>query len=172
MASPASVAVRDMSAAGQVPHYDLFIGGKWVRSSRNAPTEDFNPATGALYALVEQAGEEEARNAIAAAEEAGKTWGKSLVGERVAMLTRVAEVLEKRRGELVDVLIDEAGSLPGKGHFEVNYCIDLCQSAAGDARHIFGDTLPATQPGQFGFTLRSPASWSASRRSTSRCCCR
>jgi len=156
MASPASVAVRDMSTATQVPHYDLFIGGKWVRSSRNAPTEDFNPATGALYALVEQAGEEEARNAIAAAEEAGKDWGRSLVAERVAMLTRVADVLEKRRGELVDVLIDEAGSLPGKGHFEVNYCIDLCLSAAGDARHIFGDTLPTTQPGQFGFTLRSP----------------
>ncbi len=69
---------------------------------------------------------------------------------------RVAGVLKKRRGELVDVLVDEAGSLPGKAHFEVDYCIDLCHSAAGDARHIFGDTLPATMPGQFGFTLRRP----------------
>jgi aldehyde dehydrogenase (NAD+) len=155
MASPASITTRAASTV-DVPHYDLFIGGQWVRSSRNAPVDDYNPADGTLYARVEQAGEEEARKAITAAEAAGGTWGAAPVAERVAMLMRVAGVLEKRRGEIVDVLIDEAGSLPGKAHFEVSYCVDLCHSAAGDARHVFGDTLPRTMPGQFGFTLRRP----------------
>lgn len=156
MASPNSIVKRGAETSGEIPHYELFIGGKWVRSSRNAPVEDFNPATGALYARIEQAGEAEARKAIDAAQEAGERWGNSLVSERVALLGRVAALLEARRGELVDVLVDEAGSLPGKAHFEVNYCIDLCHSAAGDARHIFGETLPETMPGQFGFTLRRP----------------
>ncbi|HEY0270631.1 MAG TPA: aldehyde dehydrogenase family protein, partial [Sphingomonas sp.] len=152
MASPNSVQIRTSTSA-EVPHYELFIGGKWTRSSRNARVEDFNPTTGALYATVEQAGEAEALRAI---EAAGKIWGRSLVSERVALLSRVAEVLESRRGEIVDVLVDEAGSIPGKAHFEVNYCIDLCHSAAGDARHLFGETLPPTMPGQIGFTFRQP----------------
>jgi hypothetical protein len=62
MASPASIATRAASTA-EVPHYDLFIGGQWVRSSRNAPVDDYNPGDGTLYARVEQAGEEEARKA-------------------------------------------------------------------------------------------------------------
>lgn len=139
-----------------VPHYKLFINGEWVSSSRNAVVEDYNPATGTLYATLEQAGEEEARKAIDAAHSAGERWGSTLVSERVRPLLRVAELLEERRGEIADVLIDEAGSLPGKAHFEIDYCIDLCRSAAGDARHIFGDTLPPTQPGQFGFSVRRP----------------
>ena len=155
MASPRSIQIR-VGETEPVPHYELFIGGIWTRSTRNAPVENYNPTTGALYATVEQAGETEALRAIDAAEEASKTWGKSLVAERVTMLTRVAEVLEKRRMELVDVLVDEAGSIPGKAHFEINYCIDLCHSAAGDARHLFGDTLPPTMPGQIGFTFRQP----------------
>ena len=62
MACPASITKRAVSTA-DVPHYDLFIGGAWVRSSRNAPVDDYNPADGTLYARVEQAGEEEARKA-------------------------------------------------------------------------------------------------------------
>ena len=40
--------------------------------------------------------------------------------------------------------------------FEVFYCIDLLRSAAGDARHIFGETLPHSMSGQIGMTVRQP----------------
>jgi aldehyde dehydrogenase (NAD+) len=138
------------------PEYRLFIDGKWVRSSRNAQTDDRNPATGAIYARVEQAGEAEALAAIAAADSAHAGWAATSVSERTRLLLRVADGLERRRGELVDVLIDEAGSIPAKAHFEIDYCIDLCHSAAADARYLMGETLPATIPGQFGFTIRRP----------------
>jgi aldehyde dehydrogenase (NAD+) len=36
------------------------------------------------------------------------------------------------------------------------YCIDLLRSAAGDVRHIFGETLPHSAPGQIGMTVRQP----------------
>lgn len=141
--------------ARDVKHYELFINGSWVTSSSNPPAEDYNPATGNVFALVEQAGQAEALAAIAAADAASGFWGATLVSERVDLLLRVAAVLERRRAEIIDVLIDEAGSLPLKANYEVNYCIDLCHSAAGDARHIFGETFPATMPGQMGFSWRA-----------------
>lgn len=139
-----------------VPHLALFIDGEWRNSQSEPPALDHNPATGAVYAVVEQAGEQEALDAIAAADEAAAAWGATSVIERADLLQRVAGIIEARRGEIVDVLIDEAGSLPIKAHFEVNYAINLCNSAAADARYLLGETLPATQPGQFGFTIRKP----------------
>lgn len=156
MESATSVHPGETMPSAAAPHYELFIDGAWRRSTRNAPIADLNPATGEIFATVEQAGEAEALAALDAAEAAGRAWGATSVIERAELLQRVGEMLERRRGEIVDVLIDEAGSLPIKAHFEVNYCVNLCNSAAADARYLFGETLPATAQGQLGFTLRKP----------------
>lgn len=139
-----------------VPHHLLFIAGEWRKSTSEPVARDINPATGEVYALVEQAGQAEALLAIEAAQAASAGWGDTSVIERAELLQRVAAVIEARRAEIVDVLIDEAGSLPIKAHFEVNYAINLCNSAAADARYLLGETLPLTQAGQLGFTIRRP----------------
>jgi len=139
-----------------VPTYRLFIDGEWVRSSRNTVVVDINPSTGAIYARVQQAGAEEVERAIAAAYRARESWGGSLVSEREAVLFRAADILTQRMDEIRDVLIDESGSTFGKSMFEVGYVIDLLRSAAGDARHVFGETMPMSQPGQLSLTVRRP----------------
>ena len=50
-----------------VPTYNLFVGGTWTRALRNAVTDDINPATGTLYARVQQASAAETTAAIDAA---------------------------------------------------------------------------------------------------------
>ncbi len=139
-----------------VPRFDLFIDGSWRPSSSGKTAEDFNPADGSVYALVAQASETDAHDALAAADRAARFWGNTTVIERVELLRKVEQILEERRMELVDVIVDEAGSLPGKAHFEVDYCIKLCRSVAADALYVTGETLPATSPGQTGYTIRRP----------------
>ena len=46
-----------------VPNYNLYIGGQWTRSLRNETTESSNPATGELFARVQQAGAAETEKA-------------------------------------------------------------------------------------------------------------
>lgn len=139
-----------------VPTYMLFIDGQWVRSSVNAVVDDFNPSTGKLYARLQQAGAEEVERAIAAAYRAKDSWGASLVAEREGVLFRAADILAAQVDEIRDVLIDESGSTFGKSMFEVGYVIDLLRSAAGDVRHVFGETMPVSQPGQLSMTVRRP----------------
>ncbi|HEY0910328.1 MAG TPA: phenylacetaldehyde dehydrogenase, partial [Bradyrhizobium sp.] len=55
-----------------IPNYNLYIGGKWTRSLRNDSTESMNPATGELFARVQQAGKAETEQAITAAHGAYK----------------------------------------------------------------------------------------------------
>ena len=138
------------------PEYDLFIDGAWVPARSGAVGEDVNPADGSVYARVAQAGREDAHAALAAADRAWRDWADRTTPERVEVLHRAATILSERRMEFVDVIVDEGGSLPGKAHFEIDYCIALCRSVAADALYISGETLPSTSTGQMGFTIRRP----------------
>ena len=149
-----------MSAAFElidgVPNYNLYVGGKWVRSSRNEAAESRNPATGELFAKVQQAGAAETELAISAAHGAYKAWAATPVSARESIFFRAADVLAAKTKEIVDVLIQESGSIAGKAGFEVGFCFDLLRTAAAEMRRSPGETMPLTAPGQFGFTVRQP----------------
>ncbi|MFC7054347.1 aldehyde dehydrogenase family protein [Hansschlegelia quercus] len=136
--------------------YKLFIGGEWVRSSRNIIAESFNPADGALFARTQQAGRDEVVRAIDAAHKAFGAWGSSLAAEREKILLKTAEVIERRTPEIRDMLIDECGSVFNKALWEIGYVTDCLVSAAGDVRHVMGETMPVTQPGQISMSVRRP----------------
>ncbi|MDE2240534.1 MAG: aldehyde dehydrogenase family protein, partial [Rhodospirillales bacterium] len=139
-----------------VPTYKLFIDGEWVRSQRNSVADDFNPATGELFARVQQAGAEEVERAISAAHKAAQSWGASLVAEREGLLLKLHDVIQARKGEIRDALIEECGSVYSKANWEIDYVTDLLRSAAGDVRHVVGETMPVSQPGQISLSVRRP----------------
>lgn len=155
MALSAVKTARSDSPSDSVREYSLYINGAWTPGSGNV-VDDFNPATGALFARVAQANRADALAAVEAAHLAREAWGAMIVSERAAILLRAADILAAKVDEVREVLIDESGSTFGKAMFEVLYCIDLLRSAAGDARHIFGDTLPHSSPGQIGMAVRRP----------------
>ncbi len=143
-------------ANDNVKEYSLYIDGKWCSAADRAVADDFNPATGALFARVAQAARADALRAVEAAYRSRDAWARMLVADRAAILLRAADILATKVEEIREVLIEESGSTFGKSMFEVSYCIDLLRSAAGDARHIFGDTLPHSMPGQLGMVVRQP----------------
>src|ERR1700755_3606236 len=148
--------VRAVQGDTPAREYSLYIDGKWTPAADGAMADDFNPATGALFARVAQGQRADALRAVEVAHRARETWGRTTVSERAAILLRAADVLASKVDEIREVLIEESGSTFGKSMFEVMYCIDLLRSAAGDARHIFGETLPHSAPGQVGMTIRQP----------------
>jgi vanillin dehydrogenase len=139
-----------------VATYNLFVGGEWVPSSRNEAAASYNPATGELYARVHQAGARETALAIEAAHAAYRTWAEKIVSEREAVFLRAADALAAKSKEIIDVLIEESGSVAGKAGFEVGYCFDLLRTAVSELRRSPGETMATTMPGQFGFTIRQP----------------
>lgn len=139
-----------------IPHYKLFIDGKWVTSSRNQLADDFNPATGEVFARTQQAGAEEVRTAIESSHRAAQSWGKTLVSEREVLLLRTADIIQRRTPEIRDLLIEECGSVFSKALWEIEYVVDALRAAAGDARHVMGETMPMTMPGQLSISVRKP----------------
>mgnify|MGYP003624424610 CR=1 FL=1 len=137
-------------------HYKLFIDGQWRASSRNALLDCINPANGEVFARCYQAGDTEIDDAITSADRAAKEWGDTLVADREVMLLRVGEVIGDRTREIQELLIEECGSVYGKALWEIGYVRDAIRAAAGDVRHVMGETMPMSMPGQMSLSVRRP----------------
>lgn len=90
----------------------LFIGGAWVDSDGDSVLDVINPATEQVIAQVQQATVTDVRRAIATARRAFDEgpWPTTPPRERARVLLRMAEALEKRRDELIELNIAESGS--------------------------------------------------------------
>src|SRR5579863_2529168 len=133
-----------------------YIGGKAIQVPPSALSDVINPANQRPFARIFMAQAEHMRAAIDAAEAAKNAWGATLAAERERILMRAADELEKASEEIIELLIDEAGSTFGKAHFEVPFAANLVRSIAGEARRIRGDVFPSDVPGMISMAIRRP----------------
>lgn len=77
----------------------LFIDGEWVSPESGATQDVVNPSDGSVVEQVDVADDADVQRAIAAARRAfdADDWSRSPVGERVALLNRTADLLERDR---------------------------------------------------------------------------
>jgi aldehyde dehydrogenase (NAD+) len=92
--------------------YPLYIDGKWVDASSDAELVVVNPATEDVIAKVPEASIEDVGRAVAAARRAFEDgpWPRMSPRERSEALQRFTQSLADRRGEIVDMIIAEAGA--------------------------------------------------------------
>ena len=133
-----------------------YIDGRAWESAGQALHPVVNPYTGETIAQVRLATAADIDAAIGVAHESQKSWGKTLAKEREAILCKAADVVARRREDIVKVLIEEGGNVFGKAHFECDYMISAFRIAAGQARDVRGETLPADEPGRISMTIRQP----------------
>ena len=132
-----------------------FINGRLTAEPSDARPV-LSPADGRLVGEVAFGTPATMTKAIDAAAAAAKHWGKTLAAQRELLLIRAADRIEARAQELVDLLIDEAGSTFGKAQFEVAFTAAMLRSAAGEARRIFGAVIPSDEAGVLSMTIRRP----------------
>lgn len=133
----------------------MFINNEWVDAKSGDTFEDFDPFSGELYAKVSKAGAEDVEAVMKAAYDARKGWASTPPAERAKLLRTVAELIDQKRMEFVEILQKESGSTFGKSMFEIEATIDLLYTAAGDAKLVMGETYH-TNPGRFNMSVRRP----------------
>ncbi|KAA0021509.1 aldehyde dehydrogenase family protein [Antrihabitans cavernicola] len=90
---------------------DLYIGGTWVHASDGGTRELINPADGSVVAVVDEATPDDAAAAVAAARAAfdDGAWPATPVGERSALLSRIADLLERDKEKLSRIETADTG---------------------------------------------------------------
>jgi aldehyde dehydrogenase (NAD+) len=92
--------------------YQLFIDGRWQASTSDEALEVVNPATEEVIGAVPQATPADVDRAVAAARRAFDEgpWPRMTPRERSAVMLQMAEVFDRRRAEIIDLNVREAGS--------------------------------------------------------------
>jgi len=132
--------------------YKLFIEGAFPRSESNR-SYVVRRADGAVLANAVRASRKDVRDAVVAARAASARWASATAYNRAQVMYRVAEMMETRRGELVDEVMRAEGP---EGAVQVDEAIDLFVWYAGWAdklAQVIGAANPVAGP---YFNLSTP----------------
>ena len=121
------------------------IAGEWRDGDAfvNVNPSDLNDVIGE-YA---RASIQDTRDAIAAAQEAGRRWGLTSPQVRADALTRIAAAIEARVEDLGDLLAREEGKTLAEAKGEVARSAQLFRFYAGEALRGHGDRYESARPG-------------------------
>tara|TARA_R110000751_G_scaffold288076_1_gene393119 strand:- start:16393 stop:17832 length:1440 start_codon:yes stop_codon:yes gene_type:complete len=133
-----------------------FIAGEWTDAENAKTFEVLNPLDDSLYAHAAKGSAGDMRKAVSAARTAFSNYCETLPKDRERWLLRVAEIMEARKSDLLDCLIDEIGSPIQKAMFEFEKGLTMIRAAAGLCRNVRGETIPSDAPGKFSMSIRAP----------------
>jgi aldehyde dehydrogenase (NAD+) len=92
-----------------IEHKDIYIGGKWVRSSAQETLPVVNPATEELIAVVPRGTAADVDLAVDAAVAAFDNWSTTSPEFRAALFEKLARLTEARSDEITRTVITELG---------------------------------------------------------------
>lgn len=78
------------------PHYDNFIGGRWVPAVKGQTFENISPIDGKPVCTIARSSTEDVELALDAAHAAREAWGRTSPKERSRILLRIADRIEEK----------------------------------------------------------------------------
>ena len=128
--------------------YKLYVGGKFPRSEsgRTYPVRD---AQGGFLANAALASRKDARDAVAAARKGAAAWAKATPYHRGQVIYRVAEMLEGRRAQFVELITASTDVGADAAGAEVDAAVDRLVHFAGwtdKLAAVFGSSNPVSGP--------------------------
>lgn len=142
------------AAAAESYSVPFFINGEEVRPEKKFEVKC--PASGKVVHQSSSATEAEARAAIDTAANAFKTWKKSHPRQRRDILLKAVEVMERRREELGQYMMDETGCPRQWADFNIGASKELLLDVAGRLPSLEGSIPPVADPNSGAMILKEP----------------
>jgi benzaldehyde dehydrogenase (NAD) len=134
----------------------IFVGGEFRPPIGGATAPVLDKARGEPIAHAGVAAVADLDAAVAAATAAQPQWAAASYEERAGVLRRAAAALEKRADEIVDLIVRETGSIPGKAQYEIHASGNELHEAAALTSHATGEILPSGSPSRLSIAERVP----------------
>lgn len=120
----------------------MLIGGKAADAADGKTIDVINPATGKLVDTVPAATAEDVARAVACAKAAQKEWAKIPVYERVEIMYKFIELVERDKEDLARTLSDETGKCITEARAEIANIPVAFKAFSERAKHFYGHTIP------------------------------
>jgi aldehyde dehydrogenase (NAD+) len=151
---------KSMLQGGPLPRYqtlDLMpIAGTWREGRAGRRLTDVDPFTRTTLVEIALANAADVDEAYRGARDAQRAWATAPPQVRRDVLECAAQVLSRRRGEIIDWLVKEAGSTRVKADIELQLALFGMVEAASYPAHIEGKVIPASIAGKESRVYREP----------------
>ena len=118
--------------------------------------ESVSPATGEVLGAVPKSGAAEVHEAVVTAKAAYEEWRLVPAPKRGEILFRFAQVLEREKAALTDLMTHEMGKVKAEAGGDVQEAIDMSYYMAGEGRRMWGQTTPSELRDKFNMSVRVP----------------
>lgn len=132
------------------------IGGKWVDADDGGKISVTNPATGEELATVPEMTLAQTKEAIAAAGDAFKSWGKTTAKHRHDLLMKLYALMQEHHDDLTRIITLENGKPLPDSKGEVTYSASFIEWFAEEAVRIYGEQIPSPIPSVRNVVIKQP----------------
>ncbi|KAF2103074.1 succinic semialdehyde dehydrogenase [Rhizodiscina lignyota] len=133
-----------------------YVNGEWVNAKSGQTFEVTDPATGKVIGTMPEFSPEDTEDAIAAAAAALPSFRKMTGRERSRLLRKWHGLMMDNIDDLALLITLENGKPTADAKGEVTYAANFFEWFAEEAPRVYGDTIPASIPGNRVFTLKEP----------------
>jgi alpha-ketoglutaric semialdehyde dehydrogenase len=122
----------------------------------SATFASLNPSTGEVIESFPRSTAADVDRAVATARAAWEDWRLAPAPERGNILFRFAQLLERSKPELSDLMTREMGKVKAEAGGDVQEAIDMSYYMGGEGRRLFGHTTPSELRNKFMMSVRMP----------------
>jgi len=119
-----------------------YINGQWVDADNSETFPVTNPSNGELIVEVAKLGAKETARAIAAADEAMKSWKVLPAKTRAGILRKWYDLMIENQEDLAIIMTAEQGKVLAESRGEVAYGAAFIEWFGEEAKRINGDVIP------------------------------
>ena len=116
----------------------------------------YNPSTGEEIESFPRSTAEDVDRAVSTAREAWEDWRLTPAPERGNVLFRFAQLLERDKASLADLMTREMGKVKAEAGGDIQEAIDMSYYMGGEGRRLFGQTTPSELRDKFMMSVRMP----------------
>ena len=140
----------------EVQRRQQYIGGAWVDAADGRTFDDIDPYSGDVYARVPASTRADAATAVDSAAAAFPAWASVPPRERQRLLLAAANVMERRRDDIVATMARETGAVRPFAAFQVQWAAGFLRLAAQWPYSMTGESLPVDAPHTTAIVRRRP----------------
>ena len=133
-----------------------FIDGDWRQGKGSKQIDSINPYTQEVYASFQAASLDDLDEAYQSAKKHQLAWSDMNPFERNAIMRQAARIMEKRKDELVNILVKDSGSTIMKAKQEVELSTSIVRLAAEFPFAMETTVNQSMIPGKTNYLIRKP----------------
>lgn len=135
--------------------HQMYINGTWRDAADGTWFDDFNPYTGELLTKVANGSRLDAQSAVKAAADAFPDWSNVPPSQKRLLFLKAADLLEKRRAELVGLLAEETGAARPFAQYQAIAGPNYLREAGSQVHRVTGSILPS-ETSKVSMAMRHP----------------